>query len=231
MRNFNNTVFIGKVWQHFDNLPSTNEFLSNSRENAKITEGVVVSTFNQTDGRGQMGNRWLSEPYQNIAVSILLQPSFLHISEQFHLNKAMALAVYDFILGEIRIEDKNNKYDFVPTHAQTTHQVHVKWANDVLINDKKVAGILIQNTVSNNTLQSCIIGIGVNINQLHFDENLNATSLTLATSEDFIGERAGTAAASSPAGLLSCRVASRWTVLRLTETPTSNSALRMASSV
>jgi BirA family transcriptional regulator, biotin operon repressor / biotin---[acetyl-CoA-carboxylase] ligase len=172
------TLFLGKIWQHFDELPSTNEFLTNSPQN---TEGVVVTTFNQTAGRGQMGNQWLAEPNQNLAFSIRLHPTFLSANEQFHLNKIVALAVHDLIektLSDVafQMSKKTNVLDLSNS---------IKWSNDIYIGDKKVCGILIQNSLSGNRLQSCIVGIGININQLDFPKNINATSLRLETAQIF----------------------------------------------
>jgi BirA family transcriptional regulator, biotin operon repressor / biotin---[acetyl-CoA-carboxylase] ligase len=172
------TLFLGKIWQHFDELPSTNDFLANLPQ---ITEGVVVSTFHQTAGRGQMGNRWLGEPHQNLAYSIHLLPTFLQAQEQFHLNKIVALAVHDLIGKtlsdvEFQISEKFNT---------STSSSSIKWSNDVYIGDKKVGGILIQNSLSGSRLQSCIVGIGLNINQLDFPKNINATSLRLETGQSF----------------------------------------------
>jgi BirA family transcriptional regulator, biotin operon repressor / biotin---[acetyl-CoA-carboxylase] ligase len=193
----NNTLFLGKVWQHFDELPSTNDFLSNSGENTDLSrfnrEGAVVTTFNQTAGRGQMGNRWLAEPNQNLAYSIRLHPTFLQANEQFHLNKVVALAVHDLIDAKI----SNFKFQ-IPSDAPSNFKLQtsnytpsnfklqtIKWANDIYINDKKVCGILIQNSLSGSRLQSTIIGIGININQTIFPKELNATSLCLETGQMF----------------------------------------------
>ena len=148
--------------------------IPNPKSDIKNTEGSLVTTFNQTAGRGQMGNRWLSEPNQNLAFSIRLNPTFLQAYEQFHLNKVVALAVHDvvekYISNAVKSFNKN---------------VSVKWANDIFIGDKKVCGILIQNNLSGSTLQSSIIGIGLNINQLVFSKELNATSLRLETGQLF----------------------------------------------
>jgi BirA family transcriptional regulator, biotin operon repressor / biotin---[acetyl-CoA-carboxylase] ligase len=163
------SLFLGKIWQHFEELPSTNDFLANSD---LYTEGSLVTTFNQTAGRGQFGNRWLAEPNQNLAYSMRLNPTFLQANEQFHLNKIVALAIHDFM----DVETSNFK-------LQTFNSI--KWANDIYINDKKVCGVLIQNSLSGSRLQSSIIGIGVNINQLIFPKELNATSLRAETRQSF----------------------------------------------
>jgi BirA family transcriptional regulator, biotin operon repressor / biotin---[acetyl-CoA-carboxylase] ligase len=191
-----NTVFIGKVLHHFDELPSTNTYASellsessNFPQNMEYSdipntfgtegpiEGVVVSTFNQTFGRGQMGSRWVSEPNMNLAVSIILKPHFLQARQQFHLNKAVALAVCDFISNEYSENNPSLKND-----------VTVKWANDIYVKNNKIAGILIQNTLSGVDIQSTIIGIGININQTRFDDLPNATSLKLETQKAYILE-------------------------------------------
>ena len=186
-----NTLFLGNVWYHFDSLNSTNdlaaEWLSNSGERQTmnnpfaihhspltITEGIVLTTFNQTSGRGQMGNQWLAEPDQNIAFSVILQPSFLDAREQFHMNKAIALAVHDFFVSIFR---KHN--------PSLESGLKVKWANDMYFYDEKIAGILIQNALSGSRLQHSIIGIGLNINQLVFPNNFNATSLKRVLEKDF----------------------------------------------
>jgi BirA family transcriptional regulator, biotin operon repressor / biotin---[acetyl-CoA-carboxylase] ligase len=199
----NNTVFIGKVLHHFEELPSTNTYASellnkplhNGGNNLisdaqkpsntegvveiprtygdAVIEGTVVSTNNQTYGRGQLGTRWESEPNLNLAASIILKPHFLQARQQFHLNKAIALAVHDFISSEY---SKNN--------PSLKNDVTVKWANDVYVKNSKIAGILIQNTLSGVNIQSTIVGIGININQTYFKDLPNVTSLKLETQKE-----------------------------------------------
>jgi BirA family transcriptional regulator, biotin operon repressor / biotin---[acetyl-CoA-carboxylase] ligase len=189
LESINNTVFIGKVLYHFDELPSTNTYASellNQQDNLSqntveernpdyFGEGFVVSTFNQTYGRGQMGSRWVSEPNMNLAVSIILKPHFLQARQQFHLNKAVALAVCDFVSDQYAEKNPSLKND-----------VTVKWANDIYVKNNKIAGILIQNSLSGVDIQSTIIGIGININQIEFKDLPNATSLKLETQKNYI---------------------------------------------
>ena len=186
-----NTLFVGNVWYHCKSVHSTNdlaaEWLSEPHQYVQktvqnhsfnhkhpITEGVVITTFNQTAGRGQMGNQWLAEPDQNIAFSVILKPSFLEVRDQFHLNKAIALAVHDFF----------NKI-FNQYKPSVAYACQIKWPNDIYFYDQKIAGILIQNTISGRQLQDTIIGIGLNINQLDFPPEFNATSLKRALETDF----------------------------------------------
>ncbi|MDZ7876814.1 MAG: biotin--[acetyl-CoA-carboxylase] ligase [Saprospiraceae bacterium] len=183
----NNTLFLGKIWKHFEELPSTNDFLSNSGINPDLSvfnqEGVVVTTFNQTAGRGQMGNHWLAEPNQNLAYSIRLQPSFLQAHEQFHFNKIVALAVHDLI--DSTLSNPQFPMSNANKPSSVVKRPTVKWANDIYINDKKVCGILIQNSLLGSRLNASIIGIGININQTIFPKDLNATSLSLETEHVF----------------------------------------------
>jgi BirA family biotin operon repressor/biotin-[acetyl-CoA-carboxylase] ligase len=100
-----------------------------------------------------------------------LQPNFLRPDEQFQLNKAISLGVMEFVQNSLFIENRN---------------VRVKWPNDIYIGNKKVAGILIENSVSGNSLQHSIIGIGINVNQEKFSAKLpNPTSLKIEAGKEF----------------------------------------------
>ncbi len=169
MGTIQNTLFIGKVLLHFPELASTNAYALNLVSKNKPSEGTVISTYKQLQGRGQIGSKWESEPDKNITLSIILYPTFIEARRQFILNQVISLAVYDFI----------TKY--------TDKTVKVKWPNDIYIENNKVSGILIQNSLSSSYLRSSIIGIGVNVNQVNYSTNAsNATSLKLVTHQDFI---------------------------------------------
>lgn len=163
-----NTVFIGKVLLHFYSLPSTNAYAQELLSKSRPTEGTVILTANQTEGRGQIGSSWLSEPNTNLTFSLILYPHFLPIQRQFALSQAVALATRDFIA------------------EKTSKTASVKWPNDIYINSKKVGGILIQNTLSGKKIQSSIIGIGLNVNQKQFSDSLTkASSLSIETGTTF----------------------------------------------
>jgi len=174
-----NTLFVGKVYHRFDELPSTNDWAANlvaqsafdSRKagqweaaKTKPPEGTVVRAANQTAGRGQLGSQWHSLPGENLLLSIILYPTWLEAQAQFYLSMAVALGLHD-VLGSL---------------GRLSLSAAIKWPNDLYLVDKKVAGILIQNSLSGSNLQSSIVGIGLNVNQLDFPEGLpNATSLAL----------------------------------------------------
>lgn len=163
-----NTLFVGKVLLHFEELASTNTYAAELLAKSKPSEGTVISTFCQTAGRGQIGSKWESEPHKNLSLSFILYPTFLVPRAQFLLNMAISLAVRAFVA----------KY--------TEKMVKIKWPNDIYVGSRKICGILIQNSISAQAMQSSVVGIGVNVNQTHFSTNApNATSLALETGREF----------------------------------------------
>ncbi len=137
-------------------------------QDSTLENYTIVVTNNQTNGRGQQVSNWVSEPLKNLTFSIFIEFSNLLIQEKKYLNFAISLAVYD-LLFELNI-------------AKTA----IKWPNDILSANKKICGILIENSIKGNKIKSSTIGIGLNINQEVFPENLNkATSLKLITGKDY----------------------------------------------
>jgi BirA family biotin operon repressor/biotin-[acetyl-CoA-carboxylase] ligase len=162
-----NTIFIGKVYYRFDELPSTNEWASELIAKNKPPEGTVVRADSQSAGRGQFGSRWESEPGKNLTLSVILYPTWLEIQAQFYLSMAVALSLHD--LAEI-----------------FSLQSAIKWPNDLYLGDRKVAGILIQNSLATRYLQASVVGIGLNVNQMEFYPTLpNPTSMALFFGKKF----------------------------------------------
>jgi BirA family transcriptional regulator, biotin operon repressor / biotin---[acetyl-CoA-carboxylase] ligase len=215
-----NTLFVGKVYHRFDELPSTNDWaaklvaqMEDSSSNSgpesaaktKPPEGTVVRAANQTAGRGQLGSRWHSAPEENLLLSVIFYPTWLEAQAQFYLSMAVALGVHDFIgslghlslghlsLGHLSLGHLSLGHSSLGHlslghlslgHSSLGHLSlghSIKWPNDLYLGNKKTAGILIQNALSGSRLQSSIVGIGLNVNQLNFPSDLpNATSLALA---------------------------------------------------
>lgn len=172
MRNINSitfpTLFIGKELHDFSSLPSTNTYATELLSKSNPLDGTVILTYNQTAGRGQIGSKWESAPDKNVSMSVILHPNFLAAQEQFNLNAVVSLAIFDV----------------VSLHAK---KVRVKWPNDIYIGKKKVAGILIQNTLTGKNIQSSIVGIGLNVNQTEFTSDApNPTSLKLETGKEIV---------------------------------------------
>ncbi len=163
-----NTLFIGRNFEEHPELASTNAHAQLLLSKSKPSEGTVISAQNQTAGRGQIGSLWESEPDKNLNLSILFYPTFLPVPQQFQLNQAICLGVRDF----------------VAKYVQKT--VKIKWSNDIYVNDNKICGILIQNTLKGVQIQSSIVGIGINVNQTEFlSQPPNPTSFKLETHRDF----------------------------------------------
>jgi BirA family biotin operon repressor/biotin-[acetyl-CoA-carboxylase] ligase len=159
-------LFTGTNLLLFSELPSTNstawELLPQ-----RPAEGTVIQALHQTEGRGQGGTVWQAAPGENLTLSVIYYPAFVPSRDAFSVSKMAALAVLRTVRGLV----------------SATDEVLIKWPNDILLNRRKVAGILIENQLEGNTLKACIIGIGLNVSQLAFSEEVQhkATSLALTT--------------------------------------------------
>ena len=143
---------IGKSTIKLESVDSTNNYTSKLLADNKLTEGTVVLAGYQNSGRGQINNTWESEPGKNLLMSVILYPEFLPVQQQFLLSKVVALGVRDML-------------------AKFVDEVKIKWPNDIYIGDKKIAGILIENSIMGYTIGSSVAGIGININQEVFLSN------------------------------------------------------------
>ena len=112
-----------------------------------LSENSLIYCEEQTKGRGQRGNNWLSRPGDGIYCSYVFFQENVLVSSQFVFNMSMAVAVADFIASKI---DK---------------EVKIKWPNDVLVDHKKIAGLLIENSIKGDQIGVSIVGIGLNLNQ------------------------------------------------------------------
>lgn len=139
--------------ERLDSCASTNAELA-ARPDAP--HGFVVATREQTAGRGQRGNHWESQPGQNLTFSICLRPAGLAADRQFELSMLVSLAVTD-VLGDLFLQMGH------PELSAT-----IKWPNDIYVGHRKIAGILIENTISSGMIERSIVGIGLNVNQTEF---------------------------------------------------------------
>lgn len=163
-----NTLFTGTNLIELPTVDSTNNFAKEMLGREKPPEGTVIWAHQQFEGRGQMGNTWETEAGKNLTLSIIFYPDFLDADKQFYLNMAISLGVKDFCESVIPDEIK------------------IKWPNDIYWHDKKLGGILIENTISGSRISSSVIGIGINVNQDNFDPSLpNPVSLSQIAKLDF----------------------------------------------
>ena len=152
------TLFLGQIIQYLPSCQSTNDEASALIAHSDPTEGLLVITDNQTAGRGQRGNQWEAKAGQNLTFSLILKPTFLTASEQFWLNIALSLGIYDTL------------------HPLAGSALRIKWPNDIYIGDQKVGGILIENTLQGYGIAWSVVGVGLNVNQTEFGYS-TATSL------------------------------------------------------
>ncbi len=146
---------------------STNTYASQDLPPADRHHGLMVYTYNQTAGRGQRSNKWESAANKNLSFSLILSKLLPTIDQQFILNSVFSLGILRF-LSEFDLEE-----------------IQIKWPNDVWVNQKKISGILIENSIQRNVLREVIVGIGLNVNQTKFPDNILATSLKLETGVDY----------------------------------------------
>lgn len=138
---------------------STNTYLKNLLKEKQVKDLSCIWALSQTQGRGQQGAKWISEPGKNLTFSVLKKFENLHSEYHFLLNMEVSLAIFRAL-----------KKLYIPDLA-------VKWANDILSSKKKICGILIENTLHKEQISSSIIGIGVNVNQVFFNDLPNVSSL------------------------------------------------------
>jgi BirA family transcriptional regulator, biotin operon repressor / biotin---[acetyl-CoA-carboxylase] ligase len=148
-------------------IDSTNAYTMNLISKGLAKHGMIVQAMHQTEGKGQRGNTWSSRQNENIICSIALEHEAIELEGQFILGMATALGVLDTVKH------------FLPNHA-----CWIKWPNDVLINNKKVAGVLIENIVRGTVWTHSVVGIGMNVNTPYFSASLPfATSFLIETIE------------------------------------------------
>lgn len=133
-----------------DTIDSTNLFAQNLINSGIATHGTVIQAGFQTRGRGQRNNQWLSEGGVNLTFSIILLPNDLTANRHFELNQVFSLGILDYLV------------------SKGVTGLHVKWPNDIMFSDKKLAGILLENTIRGKFITSIVAGIGFNINQESF---------------------------------------------------------------
>ena len=137
-----------------------------------LEDKMVVLTREQTQGRGQIGNRWESEPGKNISMTVVFRPEELAAGEQFAVSMVIALGACDFI-------------------SRYAEGCSVKWPNDIYVGDKKISGILIEHAIMGAYVGGSLCGIGVNINQKRFVSDApNPVSLFQLTGVELPLERA-----------------------------------------
>lgn len=151
-----------------DATNSTNSYLRELISKENVDDFTIVSTKKQTKGRGQMGTVWEAKTSENLTFSVFKDVSMLEMKQGYYISMVTALAIYK-TLKELNIP-----------------KLSVKWPNDILSENKKVCGVLIENVIKQSQLQASIIGIGLNVNQSDFNNLPRASSLKTITGQVFV---------------------------------------------
>lgn len=164
------TLFVGQNLIKLLAVDSTNNFLKELLSKSEpLPEGTVIMADEQFSGRGQQQNSWQTAPGKNLTVSLLLKPGFISLHQQFYLNMAISLAIYHTLVNYVG------------------DGLSIKWPNDIYYKNQKMGGVLIENTVVGQHFKHSVIGIGLNINQQHFEGHLQqkATSMFQILNKEF----------------------------------------------
>ncbi|RHR82427.1 biotin--[acetyl-CoA-carboxylase] ligase [Odoribacter sp. AF15-53] len=157
--------------REYDELSSTNTEAERVGW-GQLEDKMVILTYRQTRGRGQVGNHWECEPGKNISMTVVLRPEGLPAGWQFAVSMVIALGACDFVSRYVK-------------------NCTVKWPNDIYVGDRKISGILIEHLIMGPYVGGSLCGIGVNINQEQFlSDAPNPVSLFQLTGEEIPLSRA-----------------------------------------
>ena len=150
-----------------DAISSTNDYLKKKYKSSNCKDGDLIWAKEQTQGKGQRENRWLSQKGKSLTISIYKEFNEFQVSNSFILNAIVSLSIVKTlkIIG--------------------LKEVRIKWPNDIMSGNKKLGGILIENFLKSEFISSSIIGIGLNINEEKFEDLPNATSLYMEINQKF----------------------------------------------
>lgn len=151
-----------------DKISSTNDYAKKLLSNFKPQNPfTAIMAKIQTNGRGQRGTTWNTTPYKNMTASYIYLPEELPVQQQFQITVLSSLAIYDVLT------------EYIPQHLS------IKWPNDIMVNNKKIAGILIENKINNTNVTSSIIGVGINVFTTEFPAAIaqSATSIQIEKPE------------------------------------------------
>jgi BirA family biotin operon repressor/biotin-[acetyl-CoA-carboxylase] ligase len=150
-----------------DAIDSTNEFLKGLSNKQEVQNFTVVTAETQLKGKGQMGAKWDSESGKNLIMSVLVSDFLFGIEDVFNLNVVVSLAVINVL------------------EAYGIPELSIKWPNDIMSANKKIGGILIENSIKGDGTITSVVGLGLNINQIQFENLPRASSLAVICNSNF----------------------------------------------
>jgi BirA family biotin operon repressor/biotin-[acetyl-CoA-carboxylase] ligase len=150
-----------------DAIDSTNDFLKELSANPETVNFTVVTAENQTKGKGQMGAVWNSEIGKNLIMSVLIKDFLIGINDIYNLNIVVSTAIIEAL------------------ETFEIPKLSIKWPNDIMSDNKKIGGILIENSIKSDGSISSIVGLGLNVNQTAFENLPKASSLSIICNRTF----------------------------------------------
>lgn len=150
-----------------DAIDSTNDFLKRLLNDQTVENFTIVTAENQTNGKGQMGSVWNSEIGKNLIMSILINNFIVDINQLFTLNIIVSLSVIEAL------------------DALQIPELSIKWPNDIMSANKKIGGILIENSIKSEGEIFSVVGLGLNVNQINFKHLPKASSLAVVCNRNF----------------------------------------------
>jgi BirA family biotin operon repressor/biotin-[acetyl-CoA-carboxylase] ligase len=163
------TPSIGQVLIELTETDSTNNYAMHLLSEGMADHGIAVRTDLQRKGKGQHGNHWVSEEGKNLLFSYVLHTAAFPISRQFMLNIAACVSVADFLIHDLQMSN-----------------ISIKWPNDIYADNRKMAGILIENVLRGSSWHHAVVGIGLNVNQDVFPDDVLASSVFLETRQHYL---------------------------------------------
>lgn len=148
-------------------IASTNDFLKQMSAKEMVENFTVVVAENQLNGKGQRGSVWVSENGKNLTFSVFVKDFQVDVSSIYLINIIVPITIIE-VLTELKLVD-----------------LAIKWPNDILSENKKIGGILIENAIKSDGMIQTVVGIGLNINQMSFDNLPQASSLAILKKEEF----------------------------------------------
>lgn len=153
---------------YLKSCPSTNAYAISLPTNIHPASNTAIYTFNQTTGKGQIGRTWYNGSQKNLAISFGLHLTDFKVNQQWKFNMAFSLALINWLRRHL------------------SQEVHIKWPNDIYVDSKKLAGILIQNILRGDFISQTVIGLGLNVNEISFPSDLpNPISMHQLTEKKF----------------------------------------------
>lgn len=146
---------------------STNSYLKALLKEKELEQDLVVIADEQLQGRGQMGARWCSQKGKSLTFSVYKRFYGFNVCHHFLLSMAVSLAIKE-VLEDFEMPD-----------------VKIKWPNDILSANKKICGILIENTLMGGLIKGSVIGVGLNVNEDQLEGLPNASSMRIITNRNF----------------------------------------------